>query len=58
MTHCQSDLNLLCVMNDLELAWDYFKKTFLAIIDEHAPIRRYKGRGRDNPWFNDYCNCH
>ena len=40
-------------MNDRELAWDYFKKTFLAIVDEHTPIRRYRVRGRDTPWFND-----
>lgn len=40
-------------MDDVEIAWDYFKKTFLAIIDKHAPFRRYRVRGRDNPWFND-----
>lgn len=49
----QSDLNLVCDMDDVELAWNYFKKTFLAIVDKHAPIRRYRVRGRDNPWFND-----
>ena len=49
----QSDLNLVCFMDDVELAWDYFKKAFLAIIDKHAPTIRYRVRGRDNPWFND-----
>jgi len=41
-------------MDDVELAWSYFKKTLFAIIDKHVPIRRYKVRGRDNLWFNDY----
>jgi len=50
----QSDLNLVCDMDDVELAWSYFKKTLFAIIDKHVPIRRYKVRGRDNLWFNDY----
>lgn len=40
-------------MDDVELAWNYFKKTFLAIVEKHAPIRRYRVRGRDNLWFND-----
>lgn len=40
-------------MDDVELAGNYFKKTFLSIIDKHAPLRRYRARGRDNPWFND-----
>ena len=31
-----SDLNLVSFMDDVELAWDYFKKSFLAIIDKHA----------------------
>lgn len=48
-----SDLNLVCLMDDVEIAWDYFKKTFLALIDKHAPLRRYRVRGRDNPWFNE-----
>lgn len=35
------------------MAWDYFKKTFVGIIDKHAPTGKSRVRGRDNPWFND-----
>lgn len=48
-----SDLNWVYLMDDVEIAWGYFKKTFLGLIDKHAPFRRYRVRGRDNPWFND-----
>lgn len=36
----QSDLNIVSNMDDVDLAWNYFKKTFLSIIDKHAPHRR------------------
>lgn len=36
----KSDLNLVCFMDDVELARDYFKETFVGIIDKYAPIRR------------------
>lgn len=33
-----SDLNLVCAMNDVNRAWSYFKKIFLAIVDNNAYI--------------------
>lgn len=47
-----SDLDLVCVMADVDLAWNYFKTTFLALINKHAPLRRFRVGGKDNPWFN------
>lgn len=34
-------------------AWDYFKSIFLKICDKHAPLRRYRVSGKNNPWFNE-----
>lgn len=28
-------------------------KFFILLINKHAPFRRYRVRGMDNPWFND-----
>ena len=39
-------------MVDVELAW-YFKTTFTQFIDKHAPLRRYRVSGKDNPWINE-----
>lgn len=48
----QSDLNLVCFMDDVELARDYVKETFVGIIDKYTLLED-KVRGRDKPWFND-----
>uniref|UniRef100_A0A0E9XRT2 Uncharacterized protein n=1 Tax=Anguilla anguilla TaxID=7936 RepID=A0A0E9XRT2_ANGAN len=40
-------------MADVDLAWNYFKTTFLALINKHAPLRRFRVSGKDNPWFNE-----
>ena len=48
-----SDLHIVSLMTDVELAWNYFKSTFLAICDKHAPFRTSRISGKDNPWFND-----
>lgn len=37
----------------MELAWEYFKTIFIQLIDKHAPLRRYRVSGKDNPWFNE-----
>lgn len=44
-------------MADIDLAWNYFKNFFfsifsLALINKHAALRRFRVRGKDNPWFN------
>ena len=33
--------------------WECFKTTFIQFIDKHAPLRRYRVCGKDNPWFNE-----
>src|SRR4029434_2510233 len=31
----------------------YFKPTFWALINKHAPMRRLRVSGKDSPWFNE-----
>lgn len=38
---------------DPEIALKYFKSLFLNIINKHAPFRKYKIKGCDNPWFSE-----
>lgn len=40
-------------MVDVECAWNFFKTTFLSLINKHAPMRKIRVSGKDNPWFND-----
>ena len=35
------------------LTWNYFKPTFWALINKHAPMRRLRVSGKDSPWFNE-----
>lgn len=35
-----SDLNFVCEMADVELAWDFFKTTFLSLVDKYAPFEK------------------
>ena len=37
--------------NDVQVAWAFFHDGFSSLVDKHAPLRRYKVKGRDNPWF-------
>lgn len=48
-----SDPNIVTQMTDAVLSWNYFKSTFLAICDKHAPFRKYRVSGKDKPWLND-----
>ncbi len=48
-----SDLQLVSIMPDVVDAWEYFKSIFLGICDKHAPLRRFRVSGRNNPWFNE-----
>ena len=47
-----SELDLVCEKVDVDLAWNYFKTTLLALINNHAPWRRFRV-SKDNPWFNE-----
>ncbi len=48
-----SDLQLVSIIPDVVDAWEYFKSIFLEICDKHAPLRRFRVSGRNNPWFNE-----
>jgi len=37
----------------LALPWYYFYDGFLSIINRHAPFKRFRVKGRDNPWFSE-----
>lgn len=37
---------------DVETAWTFFNEGFTQIINTHAPFRRYRVKGHDNPWFS------
>ena len=41
-------------MPDSDMALSYFKSLFLDITNKHAPLRKYKVKGRVNPWFTDH----
>lgn len=43
----------VCLIPDPEMALSYFKLLFLDVINRHAPLRKYRVKGRDNPWFSD-----
>jgi len=36
-----------------EITLEHFKSLFLDIINKHAPFRKYKIKGHDNPWFSE-----
>uniref|UniRef100_A0A3B3DM95 Reverse transcriptase domain-containing protein n=2 Tax=Oryzias melastigma TaxID=30732 RepID=A0A3B3DM95_ORYME len=37
---------------DVEHAWAFFKENFLQIINNHAPFKKCRVKGRENPWFS------
>ena len=42
------------LMPDPDMALSYFKSLFLDITNKHAPLRKYKVKGRVDPWFTDH----
>lgn len=48
-----SDLRRVTVIQDVELAWEYFQSIFQSISNKHVPIKKFRISGRDNPWFSD-----
>ncbi len=44
------DWNRVNLILEPEIVLQYFKSLFLDIINKHAPFRKYKIKGRDNPW--------
>ncbi len=48
-----ADWSRVSIIPDVELAWSYFADLLMSIIDKHAPYKRYRVRGRENPWFSE-----
>lgn len=46
-----SDICYTSEIPDVELALDFFIKTFLSIIDKHAPFKKFRVKDRLTPWF-------
>lgn len=46
------DWTKISLINDVELAWKFFHDVFTNIINKHAPLRKFRVKGRDNPWFS------
>ncbi|XP_055755262.1 uncharacterized protein LOC129834369 [Salvelinus fontinalis] len=42
---------------DVETAWIIFHDAFPQIVNKHAPFRRFRVKGRDNPWFSSELSC-
>lgn len=36
------DWKKVCLIPDVELAWSYFKDSFMGILNKHAPLRKFK----------------
>ena len=47
----QSDIHYTSQIPDVEMALDFFTKTFLTIIDKHAPWKKLRVKDRSSPWF-------
>jgi len=41
------------LIDGVEIAWKYFHDGFLQLINKHAPMRKFRVKGRDNHWFFD-----
>ena len=39
------------LFDDVELALKYFYDTFNFFINKHPPLRKFRVKGRNNPWF-------
>lgn len=43
---------LINLIPDLEIAWEFFYANFSALVNKHAPLKRYRVKGRNNAWFS------
>lgn len=46
------DWKKIGLIPDVELAWSFFRDSFMQIVKKHAPIRKFRVKGRENPWFS------
>lgn len=49
LSRCQ--WNRIELIPDVESAWSFFYDCFMAIVNKHAPFKKFRIKGRDNPWF-------
>ena len=47
-------LNGSAYINDVETAWQNWKYEFVNICNKHAPMRKFRIKNKNNPWFNDH----
>merc|ERR1712239_44211 len=46
-----SDISYTSDILDVDMALEFFIKTFLSITDKHAPLKRLRVKNRTTPWF-------
>ena len=46
-----SDIHLTSEIPDTDLALDCFLKSFISVLDRHAPFKMMRVKNRSNPWF-------
>lgn len=44
--------NRISLINEVELALKYFHDSLTKIINKHAPFRKFRVKGGNNPWFS------
>ncbi len=49
----QYNWDRIFLIPDVESAWIYFYDGFISIINRHAPFKKFRVKGRDNPWFSE-----
>ena len=47
------NIDRVSLIPDVCTAWDYFDMKFVSFCDKHAPVKKFRISGRDNPWFSD-----
>lgn len=45
------DWSRIALFDDVEIALSFIQNSFLDILSRHAPIHKFRIKGRDNPWF-------
>ncbi len=48
----KSDTHDTVKIPSVDLALDYFCKSFNSIVDKHAPLKKYRIQNRSSPWFS------
>jgi len=46
------DWERISLIPDVEFAWQYFYDGLTSVLNRHAPFKKFRVKGRDNPWFS------